>query len=334
MAFGGRREEIKRLLVLASEEAARVELQAAEEYGYGYGYSYNSLKEDDVAPSQCIDPTLPIIVLTLYLNVKSFIGDKEPNGSHLKSTEVEGRHSSESRDASSEGAALLRSKHTAASDGKHGTVGQSRQTKSNLNSTFVLRSSSCEHLDLSTSGSSVDHSASDSNDSDASDSHRSAVIDTVDIQTNHSRNACDIKISDPQSTSCRPPEVARPLISGEVISSAVCNTDQFDVHNSPDKCTLTSEEGRYSSSSASANLKNHDGLKVSSLPFSSPNKSYRGVEGSTSVLQMPKNRQKESSPAKISDNISSSNGRHDIQNVKPAKIGVMALKWLVPVCKI
>ncbi|WMV07788.1 hypothetical protein MTR67_001173 [Solanum verrucosum] len=38
-----RREEIKRLLVLASEEAARVELQAAEKYGY----RYESLKEDD-----------------------------------------------------------------------------------------------------------------------------------------------------------------------------------------------------------------------------------------------------------------------------------------------
>lgn len=43
-----RREEIKRLLVLASEEAARVELQAAEEYGYGYGYRYESVREDDV----------------------------------------------------------------------------------------------------------------------------------------------------------------------------------------------------------------------------------------------------------------------------------------------
>ncbi|MCD7460699.1 ubiquitin-specific protease [Datura stramonium] len=518
-----RREEIKRLLVLASEEAARVELQAAEEYGYGYGYSYNSLKEDDVfVETQASSPPSPSASSSSTTTSTSYSGTRqlqyqcavcssptstrcsqckavrycsgkcqilhwrqghkdecrpvsnldsrndveakshlktykqEPNGSHLKSTEVEGRHSSESRDASSEGAALLRSKHTATSDGKHGTVGQSlTETKSpNLNSTFVLRSSSCEHLDLSTSGSSVDHSASDSNDSDASDSHRSAVIDTVDIQTNHSkvdrfnpsyeeqpqlvrtadndsmsgkykhtepsiqgnarskywtstssiiddlsessltepstsssgfwegpvpctksrigsldsiadspsRNACDIKISDPQSTSCRPPEVARPLISGvgEQGSKSKKNpenpspitvevrkpvnraesrfevkdetesrrssaprsvtSDQFDVHNSPDKCTLTSEEGRYSSSSASANLKNHDGLKVSSLPFSSPNKSYRGVEGSTSVLQMPKNRQKESSPAKISDNISSSNGRHDIQNVKPAKI--------------
>ncbi|KAG5606196.1 hypothetical protein H5410_027688 [Solanum commersonii] len=42
-----RREEIKRLLVLASEKAARVELQAAEEYGSDYGYRYESLKEDD-----------------------------------------------------------------------------------------------------------------------------------------------------------------------------------------------------------------------------------------------------------------------------------------------
>ncbi|KAG5629708.1 hypothetical protein H5410_001425 [Solanum commersonii] len=42
-----RREEIKRLLVLASEEAVRVELQATEEYGYDYGYRYESLKEDD-----------------------------------------------------------------------------------------------------------------------------------------------------------------------------------------------------------------------------------------------------------------------------------------------
>ncbi|WMV11670.1 hypothetical protein MTR67_005055 [Solanum verrucosum] len=42
-----RREEIKRLLVLASKEAARVELQAAEEYGYDYGYRYESLKDDD-----------------------------------------------------------------------------------------------------------------------------------------------------------------------------------------------------------------------------------------------------------------------------------------------
>ncbi|KAH0678884.1 hypothetical protein KY284_019969 [Solanum tuberosum] len=42
-----RRDEIKRLLVLASEEAARVELHAAEEYGYDYGYRCESLKEED-----------------------------------------------------------------------------------------------------------------------------------------------------------------------------------------------------------------------------------------------------------------------------------------------
>lgn len=318
----------------------------------------------------------------------------------------------------------------------------------------MLHSSSCEHLDLSTSsGSSVDHSASDSNDSDASDSHRSAVIDTVKIQTNHSkverfkpsyteqpqliqtaansstsgkynhakssdhgdarskywtsstsssiddssessltepstpssgfwegavpytrsrigsndsiadppsRKDCDIKISDSQSTSCHPPEIVRPLISGvgeqgsnskknlenptpivmEVLKpvnraesrfevkdqtesrrssvSRSVTLDLFDVHDSRDKCSLTSGKGRCSSSSAAASLK-HDGLKVSSLPSSSPNKSYHGVEGSTSVPQMPKDRQKESSPAKISDSISSNNGRHDIQNVKPAK---------------
>lgn len=383
---------------------------------------------------------------------------QEPNGSHLKSTEVEGRCSSESGDASPEEAALLRSKHLATSDEKHDTVGQSlAETKSpNLNSSFVFHSSSCEHLDLTTSsGSSVDHSASDSNDSDASDSHRSDDIDTLKIQTNHSkvdrfkpsyteqpqlvqtadndstsgkynltnpsirgdarskyltsstsssidgssessltepstpssgfwegpvpytrsrigsvdsiadppsRNACDIKISESQSTSRRPPEIARPLISGvgergsnskknlenptpiivEVLkplnraesrfevkdqkessrssASRSVTSYKLDVHASRDKCTLTSEEGRYSSSSASANLKKHDGLKVSSLPSSSPNKSYLGVEGSTSVLQIPKDRQKESSPAKISDNISSNSGRHDIQNVKSAKI--------------
>ncbi|XP_059279634.1 ubiquitin carboxyl-terminal hydrolase 17 [Lycium ferocissimum] len=521
-----RREEIKRLLVLASEEAARVEVQAAQEYGYGYGYGYSnsyddSLKEDDDVASTttttissststtttstsysggsrqlqyqcavCSSPTStrckqckavrycsgkcqilhwrqghkdecrPVSNLDHRNDVeaKSHLKayKQEPNGSHLKSTEVQGRHSSESGDASPEDAALLRSKHSATSDGKHATVGQSlTETKSpNLNSSFVLNSSSCEHLDLSTSSeSSVDHSASDSNDSDASDSHRSAVIDTVKIQTSHSkvgrfkpsyteqpqlvciadndstsgkynrtkpsihgearskyststsssidnssessltaatpssgfwegavpytrsrigsldnianspsRNACDIKISDSQSTSCRPPQIARPLIAGlgeqgsnskknlenpnpiivevrkpvnraesgfEVkdetesrrsSASRSVTLNQLDVHDSRAKCTLSSEEARCSSSSASGNLKNHDGLKVSRLPSSSPSKSYRGVEGSTNVLQMPKDRQKESSPAKVSGNISSSNGRHDIQNVKTAKV--------------
>ncbi|KAH0681635.1 hypothetical protein KY284_022720 [Solanum tuberosum] len=513
-----RREEIKRLLVLASEEAARVELQAADEYGYGYGYRYESLKEEDEvfvetpassAPpptistsysgsrqlqyqcavcssptstrcSQCKavrycsgkcqilhwrqghkDECRPVSNLD-HLNdveAKSHLKTykQESDGSHLKSTEVEGRRSLESSDASPEEAALLRSKYFATSDGKHDTVGQSLTDSKclNLNSSFVLHSSSCEHLDLSTSsGSSVDHSASDSNDSDASDSHRSAVIDTVKIQTNHSKverfkpsyteqpqlvqtadndstsgkythtkpsihgdaqskywtsstssgtddssessltapstpssgfwegpvpytrsrigsldsiadppskNGCDIKISDSQSTSCRPPEIARPLIpeAGEQGSNSKKNlenptpimvevlkpvnraesrfeikdqkessrssasrsvtSDQLDVHGSRDKCTLTSDEGRYSSSSASANLKKHDGLKVSSLRSSSPSKSYRGVEVSTSGLQLPKDRQKGSFPAKISDNISSNN-RHDIQNVKSAKI--------------
>lgn len=36
-----RKAEIKRLLVLAAEEAARVELEATTGYGYGYGYSYS-----------------------------------------------------------------------------------------------------------------------------------------------------------------------------------------------------------------------------------------------------------------------------------------------------
>lgn len=510
-----RREEIKRLLVLASEEAARVELLAAEEYGYGYGgssYSYDSVKDDkDVVIVETPVPASSSATTTT--STSSYSGSRQlqyqcavcssPTStrcsqckavrycsgkcqilhwrqghkdecrpvtnldhrndveakSRLKSYKQEpnGRHSSESGDASPEEAAHLRSKRTATSDGKHDTVGQClTETKSpNLNSSFVLHSSSCEHLDLSTSsGSSVDHSASDSNDSDASDSHRSAVIDTVKIQTNHSkvhrfepsyteqpqlvctadndstsgkynhtkpsihgearskhwtstspsiddssessltqpstassgfwegpvpytrsrigsldgiadsppRNACDIKISDSQSTSFQPSEIARPLISGvgeqgsnskknlenpnpiivevrkpvnqaesrvEVkdetenrrsSASRCVASDQLDVHDSRDKCTLISKEGRYSSSSASANLKNHDGSKVSSLPSSSPNKSYRGAEGSASVLQMPKDRQKESSPAKISGNISSSNGRHDIQNVKSAKI--------------
>ncbi|KAK4359137.1 hypothetical protein RND71_021366 [Anisodus tanguticus] len=497
-----RREEIKMLLVLASEEAARVELQAAQEYGYGYGYtnSYgDSPKEDDVASSSpsttstsssggsrqlqyqcavCSSPTStrcsqckavrycsgkcqilhwrkghkdecrPVSNLDHHSDVeaKSHLKayKQEPNGSHLKSTEVEGRHSSESGDTSPEEAALLRSKHTATSNGKHDTVGQS------LTETISPKLHSSEHLDLTTSSeSSVDHSASDSNDSDASDSHRSAVTDTVKIQTNHSkvdrfkpsyseqpqlvrtadndstsgkynctkssihgdaqskyststsssiddsskssltesstpssgfwegavpytrsrigsldntanspsRNACDIKISDSQSTS-----YARPLIAGvgkqgsnskknlenpnpiivevrkpvnraesrfEVkdetesrrsSASRSVTSNQVDVHDSRDKCTLPSEEGRYSLSSASGNIKNHDGLEVSSLPSLSPNKSHRGVEGSTSFLQMPKDRQKESSPAKISGNISSTNGRHDIQNVKSAKI--------------
>ncbi|KAL3371652.1 hypothetical protein AABB24_008274 [Solanum stoloniferum] len=379
-----RREEIKRLLVLASEEAARVELQAAEEYGYGYGYRYESLKEEDEvfvetpassAPpptistsysgsrqlqyqcAVCSSPTStrcsqckavrycsgkcqilhwrqghrnecrPVSNLD-HLNdveAKSHLKTykQESDGSHLKSTEVEGRRSSESGDASPEEAALLRSKYFATSDGKHDTVGQSLTDSKclNLNSSFVLHSSSCEHLDLSTSsGSSVDHSASDSNDSDASDSHRSAVIDTVKIQTNHSKverfkpsyteqpqlvqtadydstsgkythtkpsihgdtqskywtsstssgtddssessltapstpssgfwegpvpytrsrigsldsnadppskNACDIKISDSQSTSCRPPEIARPLIpeAGEQGSNSKKNLE-------------------------------------------------------------------------------------------------------------
>ncbi|CAN4122377.1 unnamed protein product [Withania somnifera] len=504
-----RREEIKRLLVLASEEAARVELQAAEEYGYGYGYSYSydydSVKEDKakdvvfvetpvpVSSSssttttstisssgsrqlqyQCVvcssptstrcsqckavrycsgkcqilhwrqghkDECRPVCNLDHHNDVaarshlKTY--QQEPNGRHLKSTEVDGRHSSESGDASPEEAAHLRSKHTATSNGKHDTVRQSlKETKSpNLNSSFVVHSSSCEHLDLSTSsgGSSVDLSASDSNDSDASDSHRSAVIDAVKIQTSHSKvdrfepsyieqpqlvcsadndstsgkynhtkpsihgdtqsncwtsksssipstpssgfwegpvpytrsrigsfdgiadslpgNACDVKISDSQSTSCHPSEIARPLISGvgeqgsksknnlenpnpiivevrkpvnqaesrfEVkdetesrrsSASRSVTLDQLDVHDSRYRCTLISKEGRYSSSSASVNLKNHDWSKFSSLPSSSPNKSYRGAEGSA-----------ESSPAKLSDNILSSNARRDIQNAKSAKI--------------
>ncbi|PHU20470.1 Ubiquitin carboxyl-terminal hydrolase 16 [Capsicum chinense] len=524
-----RREEIKRLLVLASEEAARVELQAAEEYGYAYGYSYgygnDYLKDDDnhvfvetPAPASLAEPSVPVSVSSATttsassysgssrqlqyqcavcssptstrcsqckavrycsgkcqilhwrqghkdecrpvsnldhrndVEVKSHLKTykQDSNGSHLKSTEVEGRHSSGSADGSPEEAALLRSKHTTTSDGKHDTVGQSpTETKSpNLNSSFVPHSSSCEHLDLTTSsGSSVDHSSSDSSDSDASDCHRSGVIDEVKIQTDHSkvdrlkpsyteqpqlvrtadnnnakrsihgdtgskywtststsnddssessltesstsssgfwegsvpytrsrigsldniadstiRNACEIKISDSQSISCRPAEIARLPISGvgeqgsnskkdlenpkpiivEVLkpvnqaeprfevkdgtesrrssASRSVNSDQLDVHDSRDKCTLTSKEGRYSSSNASANLKNHDVLKASNLPSSSPNKSYPGIEGPASVLQMPKDRPKEPSPAKICDNIASSNGRHDIQNVKSAKI--------------
>ncbi|CAN4092340.1 unnamed protein product [Withania somnifera] len=520
-----RRDEIRRLLVLASEEAARVELQAAEEYGYGSGYShsydYDSVKEDkDVVfvetpvPASSSSPTISTSSYSgsrqlqyqcavcssptstrcsqckavRYCSGKCQIlhwrqGHKnecrpvgnldhnndveaksrlktykqEPNGRHLKSSEVDGRHSSESGNASPEVAAHLRSKHTATSDGKHDTGGQSpTETQSpNLNSSFVLHSSSCEHLDLSTSSeSSVDHSTSDSNDSDASDSHKSAVIDTVKVRTNYSkvdrfgpsyteqpqlvcpadndstsskynhtkpsihgdtlskcwtsssstddssessltqpstpssdfwegpvpstrsrigsidgiadsppRNACDIKISDSQSTSCQPSEISRPLISGEgeqgsyskkdlenpnpIIeevrkpinqaesrfevkdetenrrsSASRSLTSQLDVHDSHDKCSLVSKEGKYSSSSASANLKNHDGSKVSNLPSSSPKKTYRDVEGSASVLQMPKDRQKESSPAKVSEMKSSSNGRHDIQNVKSTKIDI------------
>lgn len=65
-----RREEIKRLLVLASEEAARVELQAAEEYGYGYGYRYESLKEEDEVfvetPASSASPPPPPTISTSY----------------------------------------------------------------------------------------------------------------------------------------------------------------------------------------------------------------------------------------------------------------------------
>lgn len=64
-----RREEIKRLLVLASEEAARAELLAAEEYGYGYGgYSYDILKEDDVfvEPPASSAPPPPSSTTTSY----------------------------------------------------------------------------------------------------------------------------------------------------------------------------------------------------------------------------------------------------------------------------
>ncbi|XP_009609184.1 ubiquitin carboxyl-terminal hydrolase 17 [Nicotiana tomentosiformis] len=516
-----RREEIKRLLVLASEEAARAELLAAEEYGYGYGgYSYDILKEDDVfveppassAPpppsstttsysgsrqlqyqcavcssptstrcSQCKavrycsgkcqilhwrqghkDECRPVsntdhhndVDATSHLNAYK----QESNGSHLKSIEVEGRHSSESGDASPAEAAVLRSKHSATYDAKDVSNEQSLTEAKcpNLNSSYVLHSSQCEHLDLTASSeSSVDLSASDSNDSDASDSHKSAIIAKVKSQANHSkvdgckppyreqpklvsaadvvstsgkynptkliihgdtqskywtstsssndgssessstepstpssgfwegavpytrskiqsldsiayspsRNACNTKISDFQSTSSQPPEMARPLVSevGEHGSNSKKNlknpnpitverrkpveraesrfevkdetesrrssasrsvtSNQLDVHDSSDKYTSTPEEGRYSSSGASGNLKNHDGLKVSSLPLSSPKKSYCGVEGSASVLQLPKDRQKESSPAKISgSHISSSNGRHEVQNVKSPRI--------------
>lgn len=44
-----RREEIDRLLVLASEEAARAEFEAAAEYGFEYsGYSFGSVVGDEV----------------------------------------------------------------------------------------------------------------------------------------------------------------------------------------------------------------------------------------------------------------------------------------------
>ncbi|KAJ8541312.1 hypothetical protein K7X08_002128 [Anisodus acutangulus] len=312
--------------------------------------------------------------MSALANVKSFIGDKEPNGSHLKRTEVEGRHSSESGDSSPEEDALLRSKHSATSNGKHDIVGRSlTETKSpKLNSIVVLHSS--EHLDLTTSSdSSVDHSASDSNDSDASDSIeqpqlvRTADNDSTSGKSNRtksnihgdaqskyststsssiddsskssltesstpssgfwegavpstrsrlgsldstasspSRNACDIKISDSQSTS-----YARPLIAGvgdqgsnskknlenpnQIIAevrkpvnraesrfevkdetesrrssaSHYVISNQVDVHVSRDKCTLPSGEGRYSSSSASGNIKNHDGLKQRSIALKS-----------------------------------------------------------------
>ncbi|KAK4352327.1 hypothetical protein RND71_027845 [Anisodus tanguticus] len=296
---------------------------------------------------------------------------QEPNGSHLKSTEVEGRHSSESGDSSPEEDALLRSKHSATSNGKHDIVGRSlTETKSpKLNSSVVLHSS--EHLDLTTSSeSSVDHSASDSHSihGDAQSKYSTSTSSSIDdsskssltesstpssgfwegavlstrsrigsldsTASSPSRNACDIKISDSQSTS-----YARPLIAGvgdqgsnskknlenpnQIIAevrkpvnraesrfevkdetesrrssaSHYVTSNQVDVHDSRDKCTLPS-----------------------GLPSSSPNKSHRGVEGSTSFLQMPKDRQKESSPARISGNISSTNGRHDIHNVKSAKI--------------
>ncbi|KAK4571907.1 hypothetical protein RGQ29_030347 [Quercus rubra] len=44
-----RKAEIKRLLVLAAEEAARVELEATTGYGYGYSYSYSHSPAESVA---------------------------------------------------------------------------------------------------------------------------------------------------------------------------------------------------------------------------------------------------------------------------------------------
>lgn len=73
-----RREEIKRLLVLASEEAARVELQAAEEYGYGYGYRYESLKEDDVFVESPVSSSPSVLASSLSTtNSTSYSGSRQ-----------------------------------------------------------------------------------------------------------------------------------------------------------------------------------------------------------------------------------------------------------------
>lgn len=44
-----RKAEIKRLLVLAAEEAARVELEATTGYGYNYSYSYSHSPAESVS---------------------------------------------------------------------------------------------------------------------------------------------------------------------------------------------------------------------------------------------------------------------------------------------
>lgn len=65
-----RREEIDRLLVLASEEAARAELEAAKEYGFEYsGYSFGSVVEDEVpaavpTPAPVSSPLTSVPVVT------------------------------------------------------------------------------------------------------------------------------------------------------------------------------------------------------------------------------------------------------------------------------
>ncbi|XP_019156586.1 PREDICTED: ubiquitin carboxyl-terminal hydrolase 16-like isoform X2 [Ipomoea nil] len=56
-----RRDEINRLLVLASEEAAKAELEAAAEYtsGFSYGYSYGSVLEEELPASA--PTTVPVL---------------------------------------------------------------------------------------------------------------------------------------------------------------------------------------------------------------------------------------------------------------------------------
>lgn len=52
-----RKAEIKRLLVLAAEEAARVELEATTGYGYGYSYSYSYCHSHINGNSYCYSQT-------------------------------------------------------------------------------------------------------------------------------------------------------------------------------------------------------------------------------------------------------------------------------------